>query len=207
MQSEAGIAAPGLKRRLLLLLLLQLSSFASGFARLGAVHRSLAGGLPAEMPLVFKGKAPLASALFMGQPGGRTGCCWKAATYLEKMELRKQPPAAAAAVSGLVENLGTSTLKENLAIIDECCDSTPKPFSIGELENSAEQNQASARLLSLALLLDLNKEDTLELWGDVWREVRGTEGTNHGNIRAFEKLGFDGVSFPEGLAISWKAEE
>jgi len=70
--------------------------------------------------------------------------------------------------------------------------------------NSEGESQASARILSLGRLLDLDEESTLQLWGEVWREVKGTEGGDHGNIRAFAKHGWGGVAFPAGLALSWK---
>ena len=48
--------------------------------------------------------------------------------------------------------------------------------------------------------------DTLELFGRFYRDdVLGKpDGDDHGNIRNFMKSGWDGVSFPDGLALKAK---
>lgn len=140
-----------------------------------------------------------------GQPGGRKGCCYKANSYLSGISMSAVPAGANPLVEKLKGGLGTSTLMENLAIIEEMpLEYTAVPFSCGSVDNPSDKNQASAKLLSLAQLLDLSKEETLDLWGDVWREVRGTEGDSHMNIREFEKGGMAAVTFPDGLALQWK---
>ena len=141
-----------------------------------------------------------------GQPGGRKGCCYKSSSYLSgiSMSMAAVPDAATPLVEKLKASLGTSTLKENLALIEEMpLEYTAVAFSCGAVDNPSDANQASAKLLSLSQLLDLDKDQTLELWGDIWREVRGTEGDSHMNIREFEKGGMDAVKFPDGLALKW----
>ena len=80
------------------------------------------------------------------------------------------------------------------------------PFSVGDVSSAAGENMGSAKILSLGQMLSLSKEVTLWLFGDYYREdvLKNPEGTDHANIRAFMKVGWSGVSFPEGLALEDK---
>lgn len=68
------------------------------------------------------------------------------------------------------------------------------------------------------MLLKLSKDDTLILFGEIYREYLpkgvkyadyedlyevypGFAENMHANLRTFMKCGWDGVSFPEGLAL------
>ena len=48
--------------------------------------------------------------------------------------------------------------------------------------------------------------DTLQLFGRFYREdvLKNPSGDDHGNIRNFMKSGWDGVAFPDGLALKKK---
>ena len=96
--------------------------------------------------------------------------------------------------------------EQTMAAIEDGFDYTPTAFKCGEVDSSAEQNQGSAKIFSFAKLQKLNKDTTLELFGRFYREdvLKNADGDDHGNIRNFIKSGWDGVSFPDGLALKAK---
>ena len=57
----------------------------------------------------------------------------------------------------------------------------------------------------MGLLTKLSKEETLQLFGEVFRNLTPT-GSDHPNLRNFVKLGWAGVEFPAGLAIISKLQ-
>ncbi|QQV01415.1 MULTISPECIES: HopJ type III effector protein [Chryseobacterium] len=95
--------------------------------------------------------------------------------------------------------------KEVIAFIDEHYDFTPTKFKNGSTVNEANQNNGSCKIFSFAKLNDLSKEETLNLFGEFYREdvLKNPEGTDHQNIRNFIEFGWDGISF-EGKALSRK---
>ncbi|RZJ49629.1 MAG: type III effector [Chryseobacterium sp.] len=95
--------------------------------------------------------------------------------------------------------------KDVIAYIDERYDFTPTKFTNGNTVNEADQNNGSCKIFSFAKLNDLSKEDTLNLFGEFYREdvLQNPEGTDHQNIRNFIEFGWDGVSF-EGEALKRK---
>jgi hypothetical protein len=90
---------------------------------------------------------------------------------------------------------------EVMAIIDASFEHTPSAFVNGDLENSAEQNQGSAKILSFAKLNNLSESETLACFGTYYRDdvLANPEGNDHGNIRNFMKTGWAGVTLPEGV--------
>ena len=96
--------------------------------------------------------------------------------------------------------------EQTMAAIEDGYDYSAVAFSCGELESSAEQNQGSAKIFSFAKLNKLNKDTTLELFGRFYRDdvLKNPSGTDHGNIRNFMKSGWDGVKFPDGMALKAK---
>ena len=92
--------------------------------------------------------------------------------------------------------------KDVIAFIDEHYDFTPTKFTNGNTINEADQNNGSCKVFSFAKLNDLPKEDTLNLFGEFYREdvLKNPEGTDHQNIRNFIEYGWDGISF-EGKAL------
>jgi hypothetical protein len=100
----------------------------------------------------------------------------------------------------------TIDFEQTMAAIEDGYEYTAKPFKCGELESTAEQNQGSAKIFSFAKMQKLNKEKTLALFGRFYREdvLQNADGSDHGNIRNFMKAGWDGVSFPDGLALAKK---
>ncbi|MBW7675052.1 HopJ type III effector protein [Chryseobacterium chendengshani] len=92
--------------------------------------------------------------------------------------------------------------KEVITLIDENYDFTPTKFTNGNAVNEADQNNGSCKIFSFAKLNDLSKEDTLDLFGEFYRDdvLKNPEGEDHQNIRNFIEFGWDGVSF-EGEAL------
>jgi len=96
--------------------------------------------------------------------------------------------------------------EQTMAAIEDGFDYSPVAFSCGEVVSTAEQNQGSAKIFSFAKLQKLNQKTTLELFGRYYREdvLKNADGADHGNIRNFMKTGWDGVAFPDGLALTAK---
>ncbi len=74
---------------------------------------------------------------------------------------------------------------------------TPTGFRNGNLYNKAGENEGSCRVFGFARLHDLDKQQTLNCFGDYYRrDVLGhPEGHDHGNIRNFMATGWAGVEF------------
>lgn len=99
----------------------------------------------------------------------------------------------------------TIQFKEVIDYIDDHYDFTPTKFKNGNTINEANQNNGSCKVFSFAILNNLSKEDTLQLFAEFYREdvLKNPEGTDHQNIRNFMKSGWDGISF-EGEALKKK---
>ncbi|WP_294240139.1 HopJ type III effector protein [uncultured Chryseobacterium sp.] len=89
-----------------------------------------------------------------------------------------------------------------IAFIDEHYDFTPTKFTNGNAVNEAGQNNGSCKVFSFAQLNDLSQQQTLNLFGEFYREdvLKNPEGTDHQNIRNFMQTGWEGISF-EGKAL------
>lgn len=105
----------------------------------------------------------------------------------------------------LEKSAGEIQFKEVIAFIDKHYDFTPTKFTNGNTVNEANQNNGSCKVFSFAQLNDLSKEETLNLFGEFYREdiLKNPEGTDHQNIRNFMEFGWDGISF-EGKALRRK---
>ncbi|KAL3915131.1 MAG: hypothetical protein SGARI_008250, partial [Bacillariaceae sp.] len=67
-------------------------------------------------------------------------------------------------------------------------------FKNGDIVNKQGENEGSAMLLSYAALSEMDKDATLKLWGQYYREVLADpDGDSHQNIRNFMKYGWDGT--------------
>lgn len=90
-------------------------------------------------------------------------------------------------------------------MIDEHYESGLIEFKNGDITNAQGENEASAKVLSYAALANLDKETTLKLWAQYYRDVvANPDGTDHGNIRNFMKTGWEGVPFENGIALTRK---
>merc|ERR1712176_1375278 len=94
---------------------------------------------------------------------------------------------------------------EFVEMVDESYESQLLEFKNGDVVNKPGENDGSAKVLSYAALADFDKETTLKLWGQYYRDVKATpDGTDHQNIRNFMKYGWDGVDFYNGIALTKK---
>ena len=102
-----------------------------------------------------------------------------------------------------VKNNEPVSFQDTIAVINEHYDYHPVEFSngLGEecLVNLAGVNEGSCKIFAFALLHDLDKQQTLNLFGDFYRvDVLGDpEGQGHQNIRNFIKFGREGIQFEE----------
>ncbi|KAL7467216.1 hypothetical protein ACHAXS_007471 [Conticribra weissflogii] len=96
--------------------------------------------------------------------------------------------------------------EEFIALCDEQYEAGLIEFKNGDIVNMPGENEGSAKVLSYAALADFDKEMTLKLWGQYYRDVLATpDGTDHLNIRNFMKYGWEGVDFYNGIALTKKA--
>jgi hypothetical protein len=94
----------------------------------------------------------------------------------------------------------TLMFEETLAIIDANYDFIPTAFSNGLgdeiLYNAPDQNQGSCRLFAFGRLNDLDEKQLLACFGEHYRKVLADPGgTDHANIRAFMRSGWEGIRF------------
>jgi DNA-binding IscR family transcriptional regulator len=73
---------------------------------------------------------------------------------------------------------------------------TATAFKNGQHLNSEGENSGSCKVFSFAILNNLEKTQTLFLFGQYYQDVLNTpEGTDHQNIREFMQHGFSGLDF------------
>lgn len=97
------------------------------------------------------------------------------------------------------------TFEEVMGHIDENYETQLLEFRNGDIVNKPGENEGSAKVLSYAILSGFDKDTTLKLWGQYYREVLADpEGDSHSNIRNFMKNGWDGVPFENGIALTPK---
>lgn len=95
--------------------------------------------------------------------------------------------------------------EEVMELIDANYEDGLIEFKNGDIVNAPGENVGSAKLLSYAALSGMDKETTLKLWGQYYREVLDDpDGDSHQNIRNFMKYGWEGVPFENGIALTPK---
>ncbi|EEZ79607.1 MAG: HopJ type III effector protein [Candidatus Thioglobus sp.] len=83
-----------------------------------------------------------------------------------------------------------------IALIDDDYDYTPAAFSNGEVSNTEDENQGSAKLFCFAAIHQLTQLETLHCFGQYYQDVLNTpESDSHANIRNFITYGWDGLKF------------
>jgi len=88
----------------------------------------------------------------------------------------------------------TLKFEELMEVIDTHFEVGLIEFKNGDIVNKPGENEGSAKLLSYAALSDFDKDTTLTLWGQYYREVvADPDGDSHPNIRNFMKTGWDGT--------------
>lgn len=96
---------------------------------------------------------------------------------------------------------------DTIAVITENYHYQPTAFSNGLekdiLVSPAGTNEGSCKIFAFALIHQLDKQATLNLFGDYYRVdvLNDPEGAGHQNIRNFMKFGWEGISF-EADALS-----
>ncbi|MEJ2043140.1 MAG: HopJ type III effector protein [Reinekea sp.] len=99
-------------------------------------------------------------------------------------------------LEAIYQNSSELKFTDVLDVIDSEFEFTPTPFTNGPLNNSADQNQGSCKILSFANQAGLSERQTLQLFAEHYRAVLANpEGEEHTNIRQFMKTGWRGVSF------------
>ncbi len=98
--------------------------------------------------------------------------------------------------------------QDTLAIIEQVYHFQPTAFEngLGEniVSNDADHNQGSCKVFSFARLHGLNEQQTLNLFGEHYRQVLATpEAADHVNIRSFMRHGWAGIKF-HGQALTPK---
>ncbi len=72
----------------------------------------------------------------------------------------------------------------------------PTAFSIGSVNNAADENQLSAQICHWAIEEGMRLEETLLLFGEHYQQVlQNPDGTDHANIRALMEQGLEKVRF------------
>ena len=81
-------------------------------------------------------------------------------------------------------------------LIEKYYESQLLEFKNGDIVNKQGENEGSAKIFSYAALSNLDKENTLKLFGEHYRSVKeNPDGTDHQNIRNFMKYGWEGRFF------------
>ncbi len=97
----------------------------------------------------------------------------------------------------------TLSFNDSIAMIHKFYIYTPTNFSngLGEncLQNSAGTNEGSCKIFAFAKLHQLDKSQTLNLFGDFYHQdtLNNPNGNEHQNIRNFMQYGWEGVKFSE----------
>lgn len=95
------------------------------------------------------------------------------------------------------------TFLETIDLIDCKYIFTPTAFKNGSQQNSAGENNGSCKIFAFAKMNNLNKEDTLALFGDYYFKdvLEFPEGNDHQNIRNFITNGWNGISFHQEVLV------
>jgi len=91
----------------------------------------------------------------------------------------------------------TIQFSDTMAVVEDLYEFTPTRFRNGDTINEAGQNSGSCKLFGFAQLQNLSKEETLDCFGEYYRNdvLQNPNGTDHQNIRNFIKSGWEGISF------------
>jgi len=113
----------------------------------------------------------------------------------------------------LIEQLNNAadsvSFSQTMKTIESDYNYTPARFTNGKGEtiavNDAGTNEGSCKIFAFAQLNELDKELTLQCFGDYYRidVLLNPEGNDHANIRNFMIHGWDGIQF-DSVALSIK---
>ena len=87
--------------------------------------------------------------------------------------------------------------QDTMAVIEQYYDFTPTTFMNGQVTNQAGENSGSCKIFSFAQRQQLTPEQTLQCFGDFYREdvLKHPKASDHQNIRQFIQHGWDGIVF------------
>ena len=108
-----------------------------------------------------------------------------------------------------VKNHENVSFAETIAVISEHYHYQATEFCNGLNEhllvNQAGTNEGSCKIFAFAQLNGLDQQQTLNLFGDYYRQdvLNDPNGTGHQNIRNFMIYGWDGIRF-NGVALTAK---
>ena len=91
----------------------------------------------------------------------------------------------------------TIEFPDTVALINRLYRFVPTAFRNDDLVNEAGRNSGSCRVFAFARLHDLDRDETLALFGAYYRAdvLRTPDGDSHPNIRRFMRTGWDGIEF------------
>lgn len=102
-----------------------------------------------------------------------------------------------------IKNNETISFNETIALISENYVYQPTEFSNGlgnkKITNTAKTNEGSCKIFAFAKLNQLDKLQTLNLFGDYYHKevLQDPTGSNHQNIRNFMLDGWEGITFSQ----------
>ncbi|MRI33454.1 type III effector [Endozoicomonas sp. OPT23] len=102
-------------------------------------------------------------------------------------------------LSQLKESPETVEFQNVMSVINENYEYTACGFKNGDQQNTAGTNEGSCKILAFGQLNKLSEAHTLHCFGLYYRDevLNDSEGSSHGNIRAFMKTGWSGVEFEQ----------
>lgn len=91
---------------------------------------------------------------------------------------------------------------ELMVLIDENFNYTPASFINGDLQNSVNENQGSAKLFCFGAIHQLTQLEVLHCFGEHYQSVlNNPQGDSHQNIRNFIIYGWEGLKFDSPVLI------
>ena len=100
-----------------------------------------------------------------------------------------------------IKNNDFISFDETIAAITENYHYQPTEFTNGlnkhKLVNQAGTNEGSCKIFAFAQIQGLDKQQTLNLFGDYYRKdvLNNPDGSGHQNIRNFMQYGWEGIQF------------
>ena len=100
-------------------------------------------------------------------------------------------------INKVKQNPELITFQETIDAIDSNYNFTATSFKNGNQLNVAGENNGSCKIFAFAKLNDLDKNQTLHLFGSYYSDdvLKNPDGNDHQNIRNFIVFGWDGISF------------
>ncbi len=97
---------------------------------------------------------------------------------------------------------------DTIALINRLYRFEPTTFRNDDLVNEAGRNDGSCRLFAFARLHDLDRDETLALFGAYYRSdvLKTPDGDSHPNIRRFMRTGWAGIEF-DGVPLRARARQ